>query len=68
MSEKQGVYLQCNACGYGWNYKGKKQYNVSCPDCHKTVRIRELPKPEKVLKRDALQQELSPAFRAWLDK
>ncbi|MCC6045299.1 MAG: endonuclease Q family protein [Ignisphaera sp.] len=31
--------LKCPKCGYFWDYKGKKQYYATCPNCFRNVSI-----------------------------
>ena len=31
--------LRCNKCGHVWNYKGKRKYYVTCPNCYHKVNI-----------------------------
>ena len=31
--------LECNNCGYEWNYKGQSDYYATCPNCHYKVNI-----------------------------
>lgn len=31
--------LKCKRCGRKWDYKGKKKYYTSCPDCKTSVKI-----------------------------
>ena len=31
--------LKCKACGYEWDYSGKKKVYAACPDCHGLVKI-----------------------------
>jgi uncharacterized OB-fold protein len=35
----QLVKLKCPKCGYVWDYKGKKQYYATCPNCFRKVNI-----------------------------
>lgn len=50
MPMKEPIQVKCDnpQCGRVWMYKSKyRKWYAKCPDCFKTVRIREL-----VLKRD----------------
>jgi len=33
------VKLRCPHCGYVWEYKGKKMYYATCPNCLRKVNI-----------------------------
>ena len=33
------VWLKCKRCGYEWEYKGRKRWYATCPDCNTKVRI-----------------------------
>jgi predicted RNA-binding Zn-ribbon protein involved in translation (DUF1610 family) len=33
------VKLKCPKCGYVWDYKGRKQYYATCPNCFRKVNI-----------------------------
>jgi len=33
------VKLKCPRCGWIWDYKGKKQYYATCPNCFRKVNI-----------------------------
>jgi len=33
--------LKCQRCGREWDYKGKKKWFTSCPDCKTSVKIKE---------------------------
>jgi predicted RNA-binding Zn-ribbon protein involved in translation (DUF1610 family) len=33
------VKLRCPKCGYVWDYKGRKQYYATCPNCFRKVNI-----------------------------
>jgi len=33
------VKLRCPYCGYVWEYKGKKMYYATCPNCLRKVNI-----------------------------
>jgi len=33
--------LKCKRCGKEWEYKGKKKYYTSCPDCKTSIKIKE---------------------------
>jgi Zn finger protein HypA/HybF involved in hydrogenase expression len=34
------VKLKCQRCGHEWEYKGKRKYYTSCPDCKTSVKIK----------------------------
>lgn len=31
--------LECNKCGYEWDYQGQSDYYATCPNCHYKVKI-----------------------------
>ncbi len=31
--------LECESCGYEWDYQGKSDYYATCPNCHYKVEI-----------------------------
>lgn len=31
--------LECNSCGYEWNYQGESDYYATCPNCQYKVKI-----------------------------
>ncbi|MEF8834547.1 MAG: hypothetical protein V5A76_00140 [Candidatus Thermoplasmatota archaeon] len=31
--------LECNSCGYEWDYQGKSDYYATCPNCQYKVKI-----------------------------
>jgi DNA-directed RNA polymerase subunit RPC12/RpoP len=33
------VKLRCPHCGYIWDYRGKKMYYATCPNCLRKVNI-----------------------------
>lgn len=34
------VRLQCKHCYHEWEYKGKREFYTSCPNCHYMVNIK----------------------------
>jgi hypothetical protein len=36
---EKGIRLCCQRCNHIWNYKGEKEYYVSCPNCYTKVSI-----------------------------
>jgi len=33
------IRVKCSKCGYEWNYKGKRNRYVTCPNCKSSVKI-----------------------------
>lgn len=33
--------LKCKKCGYGWDYKGSKEWYATCPNCLFKVPLRQ---------------------------
>lgn len=31
--------LKCKRCEYEWDYKGKRRFYATCPDCHTLVKL-----------------------------
>jgi len=44
--------LNCQRCGYGWNYSGKSKYYATCPKCLIHVSIPQNKTEELKLERD----------------
>jgi len=34
------VKLKCKNCGWGWDYRGEKDYYATCPNCRRAVNIK----------------------------
>lgn len=34
--------IKCPKCKHEWNYKGKSKFYVTCPQCYRKVKIKEL--------------------------
>ena len=48
-SEKQGIQLTCDSCGFTWNYKGKYSSTTRCPNCNHRVKIKKQESEEEEL-------------------
>ena len=33
--------IRCPRCGYWWNYKGRAEYYITCPNCRYAIKIKE---------------------------
>jgi ssDNA-binding Zn-finger/Zn-ribbon topoisomerase 1 len=47
--------MKCPKCKKVWNYKGKSEYYVTCPQCHKNVKIF-----KNLIKMELKRSETSP--------
>ena len=61
------VYLECQKCGYIWNYMGMREYYATCPNCRTSVRItsQEIVRPKDIdeIKREQALRRLRSAIK-----